>query len=190
MMPLQCWLIANIFATNDIHLIVAPIIVTISTMAFIRIIHVMAGVAWFGAVVTVNTVLIPYLLSIEIGNRREVLTTLFPRIFRLASVLSLAAVLTGSALLYLMIGTEISILWESQWGLYILIGGTLATILTVFHFIIEERLEKPLGAILDDWKNSDIEVATKFLRVVPRVGLVVISTVLLLMIFASHGYYP
>ena len=101
LMPLQCWLIANIFATNDIHLIVAPIIVTISTMAFIRIIHVMAGVAWFGAVVTVNTVLIPYLLSIEIGNRREVLTTLFPRIFRLASVLSLAAVLTGSALLCL-----------------------------------------------------------------------------------------
>ena len=164
------------------------VIMPINSTAIIRIIHVFAGVAWFGAVVTVNTVLVPYLLSSKFGNRKEILNNLFPRVFRLASILSLTAVLSGFILLYLIIGTNFSILLETQWGRYILIGGVLATILTTFHFIMEEKLEKPLGNILDDGEDQNIEKASKLLRIIPRIGLVVISTILLLMIFASHGY--
>ena len=64
----------------------------------LRAIHILAGTAWLGEVVVVNFVLIPVLARLEPDKRGWFLSAVFPRIFQLASVLSLTTILAGASL--------------------------------------------------------------------------------------------
>lgn len=50
-----------------------------------RLAHVIAGVRWLREVVTINFVLVPALLSAKTEERQMLLSTVFPRVFRLAT---------------------------------------------------------------------------------------------------------
>lgn len=152
----------------------------------IRTIHVLAGSFWLGEVVVINFILIPVLSRFEGEYRKSFMVNIFPRIFDLASILSATVVLTGMFLVYHMTNGDFSQLTEGRWGWSILVGGSLGTILTLFHFFMENKLAKKigLGACGDDTQIDDVHLK---LKLVPRLGLIVIVSIFLLMINAAHG---
>jgi uncharacterized membrane protein len=155
-----------------------------SILNILRWVHVLAGAAWLGEVVTINFVLVPALLKMKKGHRGIFIRQVFPRVFHLASFLSLTAILSGAGMSYLLTGwRNLGELLGTRWGFGILIGGSLGLALTLFHFLAESRLE-PIAARADE---AEVEKIMAVLKIVPRAGLVVILLVILLMMYAARG---
>ena len=152
----------------------------------IRAIHTLAGSFWIGEVVVINFVLIPALSKFQGEIRKQFLVSVFPRIFNLASILSATVVFTGVFMVYYLTQGKLESLLSGKWGLSILIGGGLGIILTLFHFFMENRLARKigLGKMGDDQKLSEVHLK---LKIVPRLGLLVILVIFLLMLNAAHG---
>ncbi len=91
-------------------------------------------------------------------------------------------------MVYYLTNGHLDALTAGRWGLSILIGGILGILLTLFHFFMENRLAKKigLGKQGDDEKLAEVHLK---LRIVPRLGLLVILTIFLLMINATHGIF-
>jgi uncharacterized membrane protein len=152
----------------------------------IRAIHVLSGSLWIGEVVVINFILIPVLSKYRGETKKQFLISVFPRIFNLASVLSATASITGVYLIYYVTQGNLSRLTQGRWGISILIGGCLGILLTLFHFFMENRLARKigLGKQGDHEKLEDVHLK---LKIIPRLGLIVILSIFLLMINASHG---
>lgn len=153
----------------------------------LRWIHVFTSTAWFGEVVVINFVLVPLVTSLPREDAARFLTAVFPRVFRLASVLSLAAIASGILLAYLRFWQNPEVLWTTTSGRLFTVGATLGILLTAFHFFLEPRLD---GMICSAAEHDDLELSDKvigLLRVVPRVGLVVIGSSLWLMMVGARG---
>jgi uncharacterized membrane protein len=153
----------------------------------VRWVHIISGVAWLGEVITINFVLFPALIKISRESRGKFIRQIFPRIFQLASILSLTAIVSGTAMSYLITGwRDLSELLNTRWGLGIIIGGSLAFLLTLFHFFVESRLE-PLATTADEGSEIDIEKIIAVLRIVPRIGMIILVLIVLLMMYAARG---
>lgn len=153
-----------------------------------RWLHILSGAAWLGEVVTINFVLVPSLKSMSARDRSRYISRVFPRLFRLASVLSLLSIFSGLTMTYLISGwRDLSIYLTSRWGIAILIGGLLGLGLTTFHFFVEGRL-KPVASSLEEGTNGEgVERMMKVLKSVPRAGLAVMVVIFLLMMYAARG---
>jgi len=152
---------------------------------FIRILHVVSAISWIGEVLVINFVLLPSTKRLADGPRRAFMQQVFPRIFTLASVLSGTAVLTGAALAWGTTGGDLSLLLRGRWGLCILVGATLGTSLTAFHFFLERKVAPVFGDCADPEGLDDVH--TK-LQILPRGGLVVLLTTAGLMFWAARGF--
>lgn len=156
--------------------------------AIMRTIHIIAGTTWFGQVVVINFVLIPSLGNLKSEERKVFILTIFPKIFKVASHLSIIVILTGIHLVVSLTEADLTNLLSGRWGLSILVGGSLGILLTLFHFFMENRMAKKIGIAKDGNKEIIEDVHLK-LKIVPRLGLVVIAIIFLLMINASRGIY-
>ncbi len=138
----------------------------------------------------INFVLIPVLGRLDLETRRKFIGNVFPRIFKLASSLSATTVTLGLITVWNLTGGDLGRLTESRWGYGILLGGTLGITLTLFHFFLEKRLARKIGIGCDgSSEQADaalMDVHAK-LKVVPRLGLVVITTIVLSMMFAVRS---
>jgi len=153
----------------------------------VRWIHIISGVAWVGEVITLNFVIVPALIKMSSDTRGTFIRQIFPRVFHLASILSLTAIISGAAVNYLMTGWKnLDVLIGTRWGMAIAIGGGLALLLTLFHLFIEERLE-PIAITADASSDVDIEKTIKMLKIIPRVGLPILLLIVLLMMYAARG---
>ena len=153
----------------------------------LRWLHIIAGTAWFGEVVTINFVLIPALLKMSRPDAADFLNQVFPRIFKLASVLAATTVTCGLAMGIERFGANPSVLWTTSSGLAFLVGGSLGLLLTTFHFVLEPRLD---GMICLAAEQRDFEVSdrvVRMLKIVPRAGLGVITAILMLMMVGARG---
>ena len=157
----------------------------------LRWIHVLVGAAWLGEVVVINFVLVPTLVRLGADKRGWFLAAIFPSIFRLASVLSLTAVLAGAALSLSMSGWHFDVainrLASSRWGWSILVGGLLGLGLTLYHFVAERRL---LPLVVVARENPDSEAFSLILRrlqIIPRIGLGILLPIFLLMMYGCAG---
>lgn len=128
-------------------------------------IHKTAGILWLGEVFVINFILIPVALSLERDRVGEFVKLVFPRVFRIASVLSATTVISGILLFVLMTRGNFDVV-KTDWGINIVVGGVLGTLLTIFHFLAEPRMKKIL--------EGDLDRFLKVIRFVPRAGLVVI----------------
>jgi len=154
----------------------------------VRWIHAIAAAAWFGEVVVINFVLIPTLSKYQGVARKDFLNTIFPRVFRLASVLALTTAITGGVLLYHYVGFEIGQLFErGSWGISIFIGGLMGLILTLFHFFMENLLAKRIGVGDPNISETAVEDVHLKLKLVPRLGLVVITVIFVMMMNAKYS---
>lgn len=147
----------------------------------LRWIHALAGAAWFGEVLTIVFVLIPVLGRAEPDRQRWMLNNVFPRIFRVASVLIATVLLAGLLLNLAMAGWRVD--WDqltgTPWGRSILIGGILGGLLGMFHFVAERKLE-PM--VTDE--NTDLDAVMRRMKLIPRIGLGILVVVISLMILA------
>lgn len=160
---------------------------TQEVFTFIRWIHVICGAAWFGEVVVINFVLIPALSKYQGAYKKDFLNTIFSKIFVLASVLAAITAITGGLLLYSFIGFDLQLLTQrGAWGWSILIGGSLGLILTLFHFFVENQLAKKVGVGNPDISQDAVEDVHLKLKFIPRMGMIVITLILLLMLNAAH----
>ena len=156
----------------------------VNWLNIVRWIHILSGAAWFGEVVAINFVLIPVLLKMEGRARAEFVRQAFPRAFRLASILSLTAIISGAVMSYLITGWKnIGALLGTNWGIGIFGGGVLGLSLMLFHFFVESRLE-PVVATADE---DNMDQVITVLKLVPRAGMVVIVSIVLLMMYGSRG---
>lgn len=153
----------------------------------IRWLHVFSATAWFGEVVVINLVLIPVLGKVDLETKRKFVGTVFPRLFTLASFLSATAVITGGITFYNLLDGDYGRLTDSRWGLAILVGGSMAITLTLFHFFMENRLAKMIGIGCDGKADDVLNDVHLRLKIVPRVGLLVIGTIVFSMMFAVRG---
>ncbi len=150
-----------------------------------RWVHVMAGAMWLGEVVVINFILIPVMAKMANEGRHSFLSTVFPRVFRLASVLAGTAVVAGALLFYLTYGTDFSVLARNP---ALGAGMILGLLLAGFHFFMEDKLARRVG-IGDPNTPADVldDVHLK-LTIVPRIGLGVIATIFLLMMIGARGF--
>lgn len=160
---------------------------TSEVFTFIRWLHVACGSAWFGEVVVINFVLIPALSKYQGAARKDFLNTIFPKIFRLASVLAATTAITGGFLLYNFIGFDIGLLTQrGTWGWSIMIAGGLGLVLTLFHFFIENLLARRVGVGNSNISQDTVEDIHIKLKIIPRLGMLVITIIFLLMLNATH----
>lgn len=155
-------------------------------------IHLLAGTAWLGEVIVVNFILVPVLARLEAEKRGWFLSALFPRIFRLASILSLTTILAGAALNLSLSNWRVDVaasrLIASRWGWSILIGGLLGFCLVLFHFVAEHCLEPHVVASDGDPDDTAFALILRRLKIIPRAGLSVLLLIVSLMIFAARGW--
>jgi hypothetical protein len=156
--------------------------------SILRVIHQIASALWLGEVLIINAIVIPVLSRYEGGLRRQVITSVFPRLFKLASILSLTVIVTGLFLLFYLTNGNLEALFYGRWGLSILIGGSLGILLTIFHFFIEDKLAKKivLGNQGDEEKLAEVHLKMK---IIPKIGLIILLSIFLLMINATHGIF-
>lgn len=153
----------------------------------VRWVHVLAAASWLGEVVVINVVLLPILFRLESAERARFLKQIFPRVFRLASHLSLTTILAGAVLFLFRSQGQLSLLISTRWGWAVLIGGTPGLLLALFHFFLEGRLEGPVTSAEADPNREELAAAYRHLRIVPRIGLGVIVFVFVAMMVAAHG---
>jgi uncharacterized membrane protein len=153
----------------------------------VRWVHVLAAAAWYGEVAVMNFVLIPTLSGHRGAARKDFLNAVFPRVFRMASILSATVAITGGVLLYHHTGGDLRILVENPWGKFILVGGALGLLLTLFHFFMENRLARRVGVGDPDLPLEAVEDVHLKLRVVPRLGFLVLTIIFVLMMIAVRG---
>lgn len=159
-----------------------------SLLNVVRWVHVISGISWVGEVITINFVLVPVVIKLSKEERGVFVRNVFPRIFRLASVLAGTAVVSGAIMNYLLTGWKnLDVVLSSRWGLSIAIGGALGLLLALFHFFVEFRLE-PAAESEEDLPDSEIEKMLSTLKMIPRIGLVVLIIVVLLMMIAARGF--
>ncbi len=153
-----------------------------------RWLHILSGAAWLGEVVTINFVLVPSLKSMDAKEKSRYISEVFPRLFRLASALSLVSIFSGLTMTYLISGwRDLSIFLTSRWGIAILIGGLLGLSLTAFHFLVERKLEPVASSLEEGTQEEEVERMMKVLKSVPRAGLAVMVVIFLLMMYAARG---
>lgn len=157
-----------------------------TTASLLRWVHLLAGGAWLGGVVMVVFVLVPATVGMQEPDRGRFMAAVFPRVFRVASVLSLTVVGAGIALYLERFAWEVRLspLFNGRWGWSIFAGSMLALLLTTFHFFAEGRLAPPVrGAGTSPVHPRVITI----LRIAPRVGLTILVSVTVLMVYAVRG---
>ncbi len=132
-------------------------------------------------VVAVVFVLVPVLTRAEPERQRWILATIFPKVFRLASILIGTVLVAGLLLNLAMSGWRVDWdqLTQTPWGRSILIGGLLGGALGTFHFVAERKLE-PM--VTDE--DVDLDRVIRRIRVIPIVGLSILTVVISLMVLA------
>lgn len=158
-------------------------------LAIFRWVHILAGAAWLGEVVVIVFVLVPAVLRMPAARRPEFMLAVFPRIFRLASVLALLTLAAGAGLNYQLTGWQnLGAYFGSPRGVFIAIGGGLGLALGLFHFTAERRLEPGVGRLRLPRSQRQAADILKVLTIVPRVGLGILVTVFLCMMIAARGF--
>lgn len=157
-------------------------------LTVIRWVHVLTAAAWLGEVVAINFVLVPALVSLPIDRRGAFIRRLFPRLFRLASLLAFSTLASGLLMSYLLTGwRNLGELIKTPWGATILAGGVIGFLLATFHFVVESRLKPAVEQLNEASSEADLNRVTRFLQIVPRAGLVVITVAFLLMMMAARS---
>ena len=134
-------------------------------------------------------VLVPIVTRLEASARASYVGTVFPRIFRVASVSVALVLLSGVGLNYALTGwRDIGAYIQSTPGTFVTIGGVRGLLLGLFHFVIEARIEKRVLRLVDQVEGPELDNLMRYLRLIPRIGLGILVIVFLSMMIAARGF--
>ncbi len=152
----------------------------------IRWMHILSAAAWFGEVCIMTFVLVPYVTRLSTGRRAEVIRNLFPRLFHFASYAIIINLISGLWLNYLITGwQDLPVYFQSRHGMLILISGILGLAIAVIHFFVSNKIEL---AMAQTGYDADLqERLLRYLGRIPRIGLVLLTASLVLMMAAARG---
>jgi hypothetical protein len=154
----------------------------------VRWVHVISGAAWFGLVGAIVFVIFPMFSRIEVDQRNQLMAKVFPRIFKLASVLVSITLAAGALLNYLLTGwRNLGMYFGSLRWFALFLGAVLGLVLGLFHFIVEPRLEDRIHALVASRDPAQTARVSRFLKIVPRVGLGILMAVMVSMMIFARG---
>ena len=159
-----------------------------SWIVLVRWLHILTAAAWLGQVVVLNFVLVPAVLKeTRTEGRLDLMRKLFPPMFRMASILSTLSVVAGGFLLWGRHHEDWSTLFASWHGHALVTGATLAVLLMGFHHAVEPKLGRIIRAAHEKNDADAAHAIARRLQIVPRVGLAVLTLVMVLMMIGVRG---
>ena len=99
-------------------------------------------------------------------------------------------VAAGLILALLYSNLDVSIFLRGAWGLAILLGGVMGLFMFVLHMTVEAvelRVLRGIDSISAREFPPPLVAMEERVRLLPRVGFVVLTAALLLMMYAAHG---
>ena len=162
----------------------------VELLSLLRWIHMYAGIAWWGEVFFITFILLPTLAKLPRDSKGPLMLRIFPRIFNVATITASLTVASGATLALFYSNFDVSVFVDTPWGLTILFGGIMGLFMFVLHATVEViemrdlRDVRPAEASAFPAALITLERRVKLL---PRVGFVVLTAAILLMTYASHG---
>ena len=149
----------------------------------------MAGAAWFGEVAAIVFGIVPLIGKLPVDERNRFLSRVFPRLFRLASMLVEVSLGAGAVLNYQLTGwRNLGIYFASARWTILFVGAALGLGMGLFHFIVEPKLEGRIQALVEADDRESMEKVTRFLQISPRIGFIILIVVMVLMMAFSRGW--
>ncbi len=132
----------------------------------------------------------PALFKARADDRATLVQSVFPHVFRLATLLGGIAIASGLGLLAWYTQLDFTRLVTTTWGWRVLAGGSLGGALYAFHVFQESGMERSLAAHLVFLTDQDdphaAEPLLRHLALFPRIGIVVLLLVIVLMSAAAR----
>ena len=157
----------------------------------LRWIHMFAGLAWWGEVFYINFVLTPALPKLEPAVKEKVMLELYPRMFRMATILSSLTISFGVLTALSLSGFDLTIFVNTYWGQLIFLGGSLGLFMFLLHMTVERVELKVLryrksgtGGELP----SELRGLERRMTWLPRFGFLILTLVLVIMVYAAQGF--
>ena len=111
--------------------------------------HIFSAIGWFGGDLMLLVGMEPMLGKLAPATRREFMTTVFPRLYRLDALFSTSTVLFGLLFAYEYTGGDLSMLSPStSWGLAITVGATLGLLAFLLEVLVDFPSERKVIAIM------------------------------------------
>ena len=160
-----------------------------ATAIALGVVALVALAAWIGEVVTLNFIIVPGINALDEAGRAAFIGRYLPRFFRMATVLALTTVLSGlGAGLIAAYGPEIPHAVTSGRSPEVRIASILIALLACFHLVAQSRLRPIVESFAVTPDPEKVRFVTKFLGIVPRIGLmVIVGAFVLLMIELLTG---
>ncbi len=159
-------------------------------VSLLRWIHELTAISWFGEVFVLTHIIVPALGKMPRSDRDVILARLFPRVFRMATITSAATIFSGAATALLLTDFNLSVFVLTTWGQLILAAGLIGLFMFLLHLTVERVELMALGRVkLESRDEPTPELTTLYrrLRILPRLGFTLLTIVLILMIYVSHG---
>jgi len=162
------------------------LIAQLLTSEWRRIIHISASVAWWGMVFFLNFILLPVFSKMSPRTQHEVIGYVIPRVFRGASIFGFFSVGMGWRNALEIANKDFSYFFTDLRPFLLLIGGTLATGLYLFHLFLEKaEIEIALRAANEDsldLEDPEVKELMKKIQLIPMGGFLVMSLAALTML--------
>jgi uncharacterized membrane protein len=162
----------------------------VEMLGIVRLIHEFAGMTWYGEVFFITFILAPVLGRLPSDSNGPLMVKIFPRIFRAATVTASVTIVAGALTALLYANFDFSAFLDGTWGLSILAGGLMGLFMYLLHMTVEAVEIRGLkGLTLEEAKGfpEELTILEKRALMLPGVGFVILTTVLLLMVYAAHG---
>ncbi len=163
----------------------------VDLVSVFRWIHELAAITWFGEVFVVTHIIAPTLTKLPESPKRLLMLKLYPRVFRMATISSTATIAAGTGVALLEASFELTYFLGTFRGQIILVGGLIGLFMFLLHTTVERVEMKALSRVRlgpQDTFPEELKNLDRRLRILPRVGFTLLTIVLILMIYVSHGF--
>ncbi len=157
-------------------LILFTAVVGQGSIQWIRAFHIVFGFSWWGMVFFLNFILLPAMKKMTQSTKYEVLGTVFPRIFKTATVSGFLTVSLGwiYALRFYAKG-DFSYFYSSLVNILFTIGIVAITCLYLFHLILERNEIDTVLKALETEDDAAVNKLIAHLQLIPRVGFSIMT---------------
>lgn len=149
-----------------------------------------AGFAWWGEVFYINFILTPMLPKLELQVKERVMLEIYPRMFRMATILSSLTIAFGILTALFLAKFNVDLFTTSTWGLLISIGGSLGLFMFLLHMTVERVELKVLKYVEPGNKQElpqELMLLEKRVMWLPRIGFVILTSIIVVMVYATQG---